>query len=348
MIIPIIIGGSLAAAGIITLIIGCKKIKINNRIKLDNQKLEEDNIVLAQEHLALEREREKAFYKLEEVKSALNIFQQQLEKAKEDFNKNYENYVEVLELAYSAKEVEYDSKLNILKSNLDNQYEIHKQETWDAFQKYVEILDTYYQIVEADFDKQMDNISKIMEEHKEKLEQIRQTYAAAREAQIREEEISQQADFYSLHLTEMEQVTINILEELKPKMPTGARPICKLIWETFFQKQATSLCNNILGSKTVCGIYKITNRINGLCYVGQSVDIADRWKQHIKCGLGIDTPAQNKLYKAMLKDGVTNFTFELLEQCDKQLLNEKERFYINLYQAYEFGYNSTSGNKGAN
>ena len=44
MIIPIIIGGSLAAVGIITLIIGCKKIKINTQIKLDNQRLEEDNI----------------------------------------------------------------------------------------------------------------------------------------------------------------------------------------------------------------------------------------------------------------------------------------------------------------
>lgn len=345
MIIPIIIGGGLAAAGIITLIIGCKKIKLNNRIKLDNQKLEEENIVLVEDNLALERERERAFHKLEEVKSALNIFQQQLEKAKEDFSKNYESYVEVLELAYSAKEVEYDSKLSILKSNLDNEYENHKQETWDAFQKYVEILDTYYQTVEADFDKQMDNISKIIEEHKEELEQIRQTYAAAREAQIREEEMSQQTDFYSLHLTEMEQVTINILEELKPKMPTGARPICKLIWETFFQKQATSLCNNILGSKTVCGIYKITNKNNGLCYVGQSVDVADRWKQHIKYGLGIDTPAQNKLYKAMLKDGVTNFTFELLEQCERNLLNEKEKFYIGLYQSCDYGYNSTSGNK---
>ena len=94
MIIPIIIGGSLAAAGIITLIIGCKKIKINTQIKLDNQRLEEENIVLIEDNLALERERERAFYKLEEVKSALSIFQEQLEKAKEDFNKNYENYVE--------------------------------------------------------------------------------------------------------------------------------------------------------------------------------------------------------------------------------------------------------------
>ena len=56
--IPYIIGGILAAIGIVTFIIGCKKIKINNQIKLDNQKLEEDNIVLAQEHLALEKERE--------------------------------------------------------------------------------------------------------------------------------------------------------------------------------------------------------------------------------------------------------------------------------------------------
>ena len=202
-----------------------------------------------------------------------------------------------------------------------------------------------YQTVEADFDKQLANISKLIENHKEDLEQIKQTYAAAREAQIRDYEISQQSDFYSLHLTEMEQITINILEELKPKMPTGARPICKLIWETFFQKQTTTLCNNVLGIKTVCGIYKITNKNNGLCYIGQSVDVADRWKQHIKCGLGIDTPTQNKLYKAMIKDGIVNFTFELLEQCDRQFLNEKERFYINLYQAYDFGYNSTTGNK---
>ena len=342
--IPYIIGGILATAGIVTFIIGCKKIKINTQIKLDNQKLEEENTVLTENNLALEQERERAFYKLEEVKSALSIFQQQFEKAKEDFTKNYENYVDVLELAYSAKEVEYDAKLNVLKAKLDNEYENHKKEVWEAFQKYIEVLDTYYQTVEDDFDKQVTNISEIIEEYKENLAQIRKTYAAAREAQLRDEEISQQADFYSLHLTGMERVAINILEELKPKMPTGARPICKLIWETFFQKQATSLCNNVLGSKTVCGIYKITNKNNGLCYVGQSVDIADRWKQHIKCGLGIDTPAQNKLYKAMLKDGVTNFTFELLEQCDKQLLNEKERFYINLYQAYEFGYNSTKGN----
>jgi len=72
------------------------------------------------------------------------------------------------------------------------------------------------------------------------------------------------------------------------------------------------LCNRILGSSTVCGIYKITNLITKEVYIGQSVNISDRFKQHIKCGLGIDASATNKLYNNMQEYGVWNFTFELL------------------------------------
>jgi group I intron endonuclease len=71
----------------------------------------------------------------------------------------------------------------------------------------------------------------------------------------------------------------------------------------------------------------------------------ERFREHMKCGLGIDTPANNKLYQAMLKEGLSNFTFELLEECAAADLNEKERFYIDLYQSKDFGYNSQSGNK---
>lgn len=65
----------------------------------------------------------------------------------------------------------------------------------------------------------------------------------------------------------------------------------------------------------------------------------------MKCGLGIDTPAANKLYQAMKKEGIDNFTFELLEECSTSVLDEKEVFYINLYNAYDYGYNSNRGNK---
>lgn len=78
-------------------------------------------------------------------------------------------------------------------------------------------------------------------------------------------------------------------------------------------------------------------------YIGQAVDIATRWKNHAKAGLGIDTPANNKLYKAMQEDGLENFSFELLEECSRAELNEKEKWYISLYQSDQFGYNSNSG-----
>ena len=73
--------------------------------------------------------------------------------------------------------------------------------------------------------------------------------------------------------------------------------------------------------------------------------MADRWKQHAKCGLGIDTPASNKLYKAMQEDGINNFSWELIEKCPREQLNEKEKYYIELYDAYNFGYNSNVGIK---
>ena len=137
---------------------------------------------------------------------------------------------------------------------------------------------------------------------------------------------------------------IHALERVKPNLHQP-RILCMLIWSTYFQKPMTALCNNVLGLAVVSGVYKVTNQETGECYIGQAVDVAKRWKDHAKCGLGIDAPASNKLYIAMQQDGLENFTWELLEKCTTNELNEKEKFYIELYQAKEYGYNSTKGNK---
>ena len=256
---------------------------------------------------------------------------------------SFEAYCDGLENEYLAIENSFDERKKLLEKThdlrlqqLEDAYEHSKKETRAAFNAYITILENEYGLAESEFDDKINSF-------KTDLDNLKQTYTAAREAQLRAEELEQKADFYSLHLTATEKYSISLIEELKTRLP-DPRVLCMLIWSTYYQKQMTSLCNNVLGAGTVCGIYKITNKISGLCYIGQAVDIATRWKTHAKCGLGIDTPAQNKLYRAMLKDGLTNFTFELLERCDKSLLNEKEKFYIDLYQAYEYGYNSNSGN----
>jgi hypothetical protein len=47
----------------------------------------------------------------------------------------------------------------------------------------------------------------------------------------------------------------------------------------------------------------------------------------------------------MIADGLWNFTFELLEACPRADLDEKEKQYIEIYEANIYGYNTTKGNK---
>ena len=175
------------------------------------------------------------------------------------------------------------------------------------------------------------------------LESIKTTRTAAIQAQLKEKEIKEKREFYMLCPKAADIDDIHKLERIKPDLH-NPRILSMLIWSTFFQKPMTVLCNNVLGTSIVTGIYKITNQNNNMCYIGQAVDIATRWKNHAKCGLDIDTPVGNKLYKAMKEEGIWNFSWELLEKCSKDELNAKEKFYIELYQSKDFGYNTTKGN----
>jgi group I intron endonuclease len=94
----------------------------------------------------------------------------------------------------------------------------------------------------------------------------------------------------------------------------------------------------VVGSGRHTGIYKITNINTQICYVGQAVDIADRWRQHIKRALNAEPRTQNKLYPAMYKDGVENFTFEIIEECEQSKLNNREDYWQDFYKAKEYGY----------
>ena len=89
------------------------------------------------------------------------------------------------------------------------------------------------------------------------------------------------------------------------------------------------------------GIYKITNLVNGNAYIGQSVDIEKRFKDH-KYRAFVNYPSnrdyEKALYRAFRKYGIENFKFEVLEICQVSELNDKEINYIKLYDTYNNGY----------
>lgn len=92
------------------------------------------------------------------------------------------------------------------------------------------------------------------------------------------------------------------------------------------------------------GIYKITNKINNNAYIGLSVNIEKRWKNHIERSTSnFDKEYDKVLYKAFRKYGIENFSFEILEECPLEELKEKEIYWISFYDTYHHGYNATPG-----
>lgn len=92
--------------------------------------------------------------------------------------------------------------------------------------------------------------------------------------------------------------------------------------------------------KKTCGIYVITNQVNGKVYVGKSIDVPNRWRQH-KWDLNKNKHGNAYLQNAWNKYGAENFSFELLEECEEEILHLKEMEWVCTFSTTnrELGYN---------
>lgn len=238
----------------------------------------------------------------------------------------FASYCEALEVEYERKEKEYDEALVALGDIFESEH------------------DTFLQQVagyEQEFANRKQSLQRDLDSVRLELERIRATRVAAMEAQLREQEIKDKATFYTLQLNEADKRDVAYLQSIEYNL-REARPLRMLIWSTFYRDKVNDLAARV-GAIGACGIYKITHIGSGISYIGQSKDIKERWYQEIKEALGIDAKVTNQRAKFMREKGVDNFTFEILEKCSAAELNEKEKFYIDLYQTYDFGLN---GNKG--
>lgn len=90
------------------------------------------------------------------------------------------------------------------------------------------------------------------------------------------------------------------------------------------------------------GIYKITCLATNEIYIGQSTAISRRWATH-KRELKNNIHYNKHLQKAYNKYGKENFSFKILEQCPSNKLNEREKFYIEIYDSFNKGFNQDIG-----
>ena len=234
----------------------------------------------------------------------------------------------VIQKEYNEKKEYVDSA----KQRAEEEYETWQEVYLERYNQFQE----YYKSQQASAEEAIKNLQ-------DSLESLSKQKAATIEAFQKEKAIQEQKDLYRLDISEQDKIDIGFLKSIQYRI-SRPRLLAQLIWQTYFQPIAKKKFPIILGSDNVCGIYKITNSLNQMCYIGQAKSVYKRFCDHCKCGLGIDTPQGNKLYKAMLEDGLENFTFEILEECSPEELDKKEKYYISVYNSVNFGYNSVKGN----
>lgn len=234
-----------------------------------------------------------------------------------------------------------EEKRQLIEQQIESEFALSREKLKQNIAKLTQLensrLEESLQKNREEFELKLAQMKVDMENCTFELTDLMNKRAAAMEDAKRQEEMKTQNEFYRLQLSETDLADILELKTIERKL-SKKEILNKLIYKVYFEKPYTDLVGRVIGKEVKTGIYKITNTINQKVYVGQAVNIAERWKQHIKRALGAEPITQNKLYPAMQEDGVWNFTFEIVEVCEKAKLGEREQYWQKFFGAKEYGY----------
>ena len=314
-----------------------EKDKLNQEIDILRANKETNEYAFYQRRESIEKQIQEEQNKWQERQIAVKeqeAKKQALLEAIDDLKRTYQATAEAGKQA--AKDVEITA-MSAAAENIERRVKELEQEYTDYETKYRDDMIAMmqeavkkYQDITLNAQQESDHALETLQDLRSRIDVIVDTNKRAAQEESKK-------DFYRLQLSAEDIEEIAKLRSVERYL-RSAEPLNKVIWKVYYEKPYNDLIGRVIGTTKKMGIYKITNLKNNMCYVGQSVDIAERWKQHIKRGVGADTPTRNKLYPAMLADGVENFTFELLEECTARQLNEREDYWQEVYHARDFGY----------
>jgi len=159
---------------------------------------------------------------------------------------------------------------------------------------------------------------------------------------IRQRELADQEEFYTIQLSQEDIDDINLLNNARNHLHKTTL-LDKLIYDMYISKPTNEMIKRVLKGEAPSGIYKITRLKTGEIYIGKSTDIKSRWQQHTKSAFHCGTISHSILHTTMEKDGIDQFTFELLEEVPKDKLTEREKFWIQFYDSTKYGLNERVG-----
>lgn len=280
-----------------------------------------------------------------------------LDKQKDDI----QNALQEIKILYENKRENVAEQISLLEEGLSKAKERQEQQLKELDEKTAEMVNSrakveaaqvqsvieYYQNQQAQIVQEFESFKEDTERQKEEilkdLEKEQQKQIEIIEQYKRDEEIKQNKDFYRIKISENDQSDIKKLKSIAEELHDPS-VLYKLIYKTYYERPFNEMIGRVVKGCGNTGIYKITNLQDGRVYIGQTRQtFKDRLKSHVKRGVRAETGTANKLYAAMWEDGVENFTFEVLSECETNELNQKEKEFIEFYHANTWGYNSNKG-----
>ena len=319
--------GIVISAGITYLIcyfLPQQKIKQRN-LELDLEEQRQKNTIEQLKSVALVKQKEivnledKKVLVTTDITNLQTLSEKLRDKAKRDADTYYNDLVGKMKYKLQQDEEEVVRRYETFKAEYDEEYSEMLYDYVDAFKKKNETLAAENETL------------------KSSIKDARAKANAIVEANKRTELLESQKDFYRIVLPEEDIEEIKRLREVLPYL-RDKEPLNKVIYKVYYEKPLLSMIGRVLGQDKICGIYKITNLKDGKCYVGQSLNVGQRWVQHCRRGTGAEQPTNNKLYPILYSLGIENFTFELIEQCEPFQLNEREKYYQEVFHAQDYGY----------
>jgi len=323
-----ILGGIIGILIICLIVISNRKIQEEHDLKLQVERLryQKDDLVkdIGEQRKLIEEYTDK-------IVELQNKYRQELNKKTEDLNLYFENQKT---LRQSELDSDFERQKRERQETLDlNMRQMTRQAQEQVNKAEIEAKNEIERWKKAEQD--IAAVVTLQEERYEALLAPLQQY----------EKEQQERLFYTIQVPDEYKEDINFLVTTVSQKVQHPDVINKLVWAEYVKPYIDETFKRV-NIEDKPGIYKITNIKNGKSYIGKSTNVKKRLTDHFKSSIGIKTIADQAVHHEIWKTGFWNWTIEVIIYCDKEQLNELEKYYINFFKTNTYGYNKTGGGEG--
>lgn len=331
--------------GILVIIIIILGIKLKQKISVDNEQLE----IYKKEISDAQNQVEKLHFQKDEltkdVKTQTDLVSEYNDKIIEIQNK----YKRELNKKTTDLDLYFENQKLTRQSEMDTDFErLWREKEENLKSKYaqferdeLEREHKFRQETQSVIDAARESQENILAETRAQQERFEGLLLPLRQYEMEQQERL----FYTIQVPDEYKEDINFLLTTVSQKVQHPDIINKLVWAEYVKPFIDQTFKRV-GIEDKPGIYKLTSLLNGKCYIGKSTNIKKRIADHMKSVVGISTIADQTVHHVIAKEGYWNWTIEPIIYCEKEQLNELEKYYIDFFKSQTFGYNKNVGGGG--